>query len=78
MAKLVDVVRSIHPEKKRSVLISHSFVAGGEESDSERLLDVGGAIVVSPSLLEGFDYVISDIYIGHSKSAPNIYRFLWE
>ena len=57
MAKLIDEVREIHPEKKRSVLINHSFVAGGEESDSERLLGVGGATVVSPRLFEGFDYV---------------------
>lgn len=57
MAKLIHAVRVIHPEKKRSVLINHSFVAGGEESDSERLLGVGGATVVSPRLFEGFDYV---------------------
>ncbi|MEA3544964.1 MAG: exonuclease SbcCD subunit D [Thermodesulfobacteriota bacterium] len=57
MARLVAAVKSIHPEKKRSILISHAFVAGGEESDSERLLGVGGATVVSPSLFQGFDYV---------------------
>ncbi len=57
MAKLLDTIRVIHPEKKRSVLINHSFVAGGEETDSERLLGVGGATVVSPNLFEGFDYV---------------------
>lgn len=57
MEKLVAAVRSIHPEQQRSVLISHAFVAGGEASDSERLLGVGGATEVSPGLFREFDYV---------------------
>ena len=57
MEKLVAEVKSIHPENERSVLIGHAFVAGGEESDSERILGVGGATVVSPNLFFGFDYV---------------------
>ncbi|MEA3363261.1 MAG: exonuclease SbcCD subunit D [Thermodesulfobacteriota bacterium] len=68
MARLVDAVKSIHPEKKRSVLISHSFVAGGEESDSERLLGVGGATVVSPRLFQGFDYVA----LGHLHRSQQV------
>ncbi|MFK5926173.1 MAG: exonuclease SbcCD subunit D [Desulfuromusa sp.] len=55
--KLVAAVKEMHPENARSVLIGHAFVAGGEESDSERLLGVGGATVVSPDLFAGFNYV---------------------
>lgn len=57
MQKLVAAVRSIHPEQQRSVLITHAFVAGSEESDSERLLGVGGATDVAPALFKEFDYV---------------------
>ena len=57
MENLVAAVKSIHLEQHRSVLITHAFVAGGEESDSERLLGVGGATDVSPGLFKDFDYV---------------------
>ncbi|MDA3903730.1 MAG: exonuclease subunit SbcD, partial [Desulfuromusa sp.] len=57
MEKLIAAVKSVHPESARSVLITHAFVAGSEESDSERLLGVGGATDVSPGLFKEFDYV---------------------
>ncbi len=57
LERLINAVWLIHPQGERSVVVSHAFVAGGEESDSERLLGVGGATVVSPQLFEGFDYV---------------------
>jgi DNA repair protein SbcD/Mre11 len=40
-----------------SVLVAHCFAAGGEESESERPLSVGGADRVAPDALAGFDYV---------------------
>ncbi|MCL6581253.1 MAG: exonuclease SbcCD subunit D [Firmicutes bacterium] len=41
----------------RTVLVAHAFVAGGQASESERPLSVGGAGTVEASALEGFTYV---------------------
>lgn len=41
----------------RSVLVAHAFVTGGEESESERPLSIGGADRVDADALEGFSYV---------------------
>jgi len=41
----------------RSVAVGHAFVAGGEISDSERSIQVGGSASVAPSVFDGFDYV---------------------
>ena len=40
----------------RSVVLAHAFVAGGEPSESERDIAVGGVSIVPTSLFEGFDY----------------------
>jgi exonuclease SbcD len=40
-----------------SICVAHAYVSGGEESDSERALSVGGADRVDPSVFAGFDYV---------------------
>lgn len=39
------------------VVVSHCFLDGGDESDSERPLSIGGADKVSPSLFRDFNYV---------------------
>ncbi|WP_019631574.1 exonuclease SbcCD subunit D [Actinomadura atramentaria] len=41
----------------RSVVLAHAFVTGGEASDSERDISVGGAANVPVSVFDGFDYV---------------------
>ncbi len=41
----------------RSILVTHAFVAGGQASESERPLTVGGAGSVDPGALRGFSYV---------------------
>lgn len=41
----------------RSVVVAHAFVQGGESSDSERDISIGGAQTVAPSVFSGFDYV---------------------
>lgn len=43
--------------KTRTVLINHAFVVGGEESESERPLDVGGTSTVPAACFDGFDYI---------------------
>jgi len=40
----------------RSVVLSHAFVTGGEVSDSERDISVGGASAVPASMFAGVDY----------------------
>ena len=41
----------------RTVLMTHAFVAGGEISESERTLTVGGAGTVAADAFDGFTYV---------------------
>ncbi len=41
----------------RSLAVAHAFVSGGEPSDSERLLTVGGTGHVAANLFDGFSYV---------------------
>jgi len=54
---MTDRIRFAHPQEGRSVLVAHAFVSGGEQTESERPLSVGGADQVDPSCFQGFDYV---------------------
>jgi exonuclease SbcD len=45
------------PAGTRSVLAAHAFVVGGEGSDSERDISVGGVAAVPASTFGGIDYV---------------------
>jgi DNA repair protein SbcD/Mre11 len=40
----------------RSVVLAHAFVAGGEPSESERDISVGGVSMVASSLFDGISY----------------------
>lgn len=53
--KLGDVVAS-HPEGLRSVLLAHCFAAGGEVSESERPIVVGGGGQVDAALFDSYNY----------------------
>lgn len=55
--EVVRRIREIKTAGRRSVLLTHAFVAGGEATESERPLVVGGAGAVAPVGLAGFDYV---------------------
>jgi exonuclease SbcD len=44
------------PKGARRVALAHAFVAGGEESESERPLTVGGAGAVSAACFQSFHY----------------------
>jgi exonuclease SbcD len=57
MERMTTRARNTIPEGERSVLITHGFVAGGRESDSERPLSMGGAERVDAGVFAGFDYV---------------------
>ncbi|MDI9884947.1 exonuclease SbcCD subunit D [Streptomyces sp. HNM0645] len=55
----VDRVRADLAERApgtRSVVLAHAFVAGGEPSDSERDITVGGVAAVPSGLFDGVDY----------------------
>ncbi|MBX9770044.1 MAG: exonuclease SbcCD subunit D [Candidatus Obscuribacterales bacterium] len=54
---LLDETKKKHPSGRRSILMTHAFVAGGEESESERPLSVGGSGMVDASLFSDFNYV---------------------
>jgi exonuclease SbcD len=42
--------------RERSVVLAHAFVTGGESSESERDISVGGSSQVSASVFDGVDY----------------------
>ena len=50
------VKKNLIPES-RTVLINHAFVVGGEESESERPLYVGGTDTISAACFDGFNYI---------------------
>ncbi|MDB4630992.1 exonuclease SbcCD subunit D [Pseudomonadales bacterium] len=61
---LVDKIKSVKNEEQQSVLISHCFLDGAQESESERPLSIGGADRVSYEPCVDFDYVA----LGHLHS----------
>ncbi len=59
--------RAAQPSR-RSLLVAHTFVAGGETSDSERELTVGNVDRVSVETFDGFDYVA----LGHLHGSQQL------
>ncbi|MCP9963388.1 exonuclease SbcCD subunit D [Streptomyces somaliensis] len=60
LAAAMDRVRAdlaARPVGTRSVVLAHAFVTGGEPSDSERDITVGGAASVPAAVFDGVDYV---------------------
>jgi exonuclease SbcD len=57
MQALLARVRQYHTLGRRTILVTHAFVIGGEECESERPLSVGGADAVDITGFAGFDYV---------------------
>ena len=52
----------------RSVVLAHAFVTGGQASDSERDITVGGAAAVPTSTFDGVDYAA----LGHLHGAQRL------
>ncbi|WP_171113086.1 MULTISPECIES: exonuclease SbcCD subunit D [unclassified Streptomyces] len=52
----------------RSVVLAHAFVTGGEASDSERDITVGGVAAVPAGVFDGVDYVA----LGHLHGCQTI------
>ncbi|MEV6795988.1 exonuclease SbcCD subunit D [Streptomyces sp. NPDC051320] len=60
LAAAMDKVRTDLAQRAagtRSVVLAHAFVAGGEPSDSERDITVGGVAAVPAGVFDGVDYV---------------------
>ncbi|NGO74640.1 exonuclease SbcCD subunit D [Streptomyces sp. YC504] len=60
LAAAMDRVRadlSVRAAGTRSVVLAHAFVTGGEPSDSERDITVGGVQSVPAGVFDGVDYV---------------------
>ncbi|MFC0676120.1 exonuclease SbcCD subunit D [Brachybacterium hainanense] len=55
-------------QRPRSVVLAHTFVTGGEVSESERDLSVGGVDSVPASLLHGIDYAA----LGHLHGCQDL------
>ncbi|WNO75884.1 exonuclease SbcCD subunit D [Streptomyces sp. AM8-1-1] len=56
------------PAGTRSLVLAHAFVAGGQESDSERDITVGGVAAVPAGVFDGVDYAA----LGHLHGAQTI------
>lgn len=56
------------PSGTRSVVLAHAFVQGGEVSDSERDITVGGVAAVPASVFDGVDYAA----LGHLHGCQRI------
>ena len=70
----MDLVRADLAERSgtRSVVLSHAFVTGGEASDSERDISVGGASHVPASVYAGVDYVALGHLHGRQTITPSV------
>ncbi|NQU45419.1 exonuclease SbcCD subunit D [bacterium] len=55
MGRMIECVA--RTKAGRSILAAHAFVQGGEESESERPLSIGGAGLVEAARFDGFNYV---------------------
>ncbi|HWU08503.1 MAG TPA: exonuclease SbcCD subunit D C-terminal domain-containing protein, partial [Streptomyces sp.] len=56
------------PDGTRSVVLAHAFVTGGQPSDSERDITVGGVAAVPAEVFDGVDYVA----LGHLHGCQTV------
>jgi DNA repair protein SbcD/Mre11 len=56
----------------RSVVLAHAFVTGGQASESERTIGVGGAELVAGSVFDGVDYVALGHLHGPQRLAEHL------
>ncbi|MEV7129473.1 exonuclease SbcCD subunit D [Streptomyces sp. NPDC093260] len=71
LAAAMDRVRAdltARPHGTRSVVLAHAFVTGGEASDSERDITVGGVAAVPAGVFDGVDYAA----LGHLHGCQTI------
>jgi exonuclease SbcD len=75
-AALTEAMRRVRDDLAgrgaRSVVLAHAFVAGGQPSDSERDISVGGISRVPTTVFEGFDYAALGHLHGQHTLTPSI------
>ncbi|MCG9696267.1 exonuclease SbcCD subunit D [Shewanella sp. Isolate11] len=73
MIALLEQVKAHDSQGVAKVVISHCFLDGGSESDSERPLSIGGADKISPSLFDEFAYTaLGHLHGPQYKGSENI------
>jgi exonuclease SbcD len=70
-AAVLEPVRASLDPGCVNILISHCFVKGGQVSDSESPLYIGGSGEIDASLFAGFDYVALGHLHAPQKAGPN-------
>lgn len=76
-AVLGEALDRIHQVKQRKnthahIVMAHCFAAHGQGSDSERPINVGGALTVPLTLFDGFDYVALGHLHGKQKLSETV------
>jgi exonuclease SbcD len=70
---ILDQVRAYDTQGLPKVVVSHCFIDGGEESESERPLSMGGADKINPTLFEDFAYTaLGHLHGPQYKGSENI------
>jgi len=70
---LADKIQAARIDGVPSILMSHCFIDGAQESDSEKHISIGGADRVSYQPLESFDYVaLGHLHAPQSKGEEHI------
>lgn len=73
MQFLVQQSAATIPAGRRSVAIAHAYITGGEESESERPLTVGGSGTVSSTIFQPFHYTaLGHLHKAQRAGAENI------
>ncbi|KYZ75796.1 exonuclease sbcCD subunit D [Anaerosporomusa subterranea] len=71
-AQINHVLRQV-PADARTVAIAHSFISGGESSESERFLSVGGVETVTAGVFSRFNYTaLGHLHKPQTVGKPNI------
>lgn len=71
LARLIDSRRG--GTGMRTVCVAHAFVVGGESSDSERPLSIGGSDAVSPALFSDYTYTaLGHLHGPQQVGGPNV------
>jgi len=73
MGFLCERIAADNGSTRRSVVLGHCFLAGGEASDSERPLTIGGIANVSPEHFGRFSYAaLGHLHAPQSRAADHI------
>jgi exonuclease SbcD len=73
MAYLLEKIRQDNGPNRPCVVIAHCYLAGGEASESERPLSIGGADQVSPEYFKDFSYAaLGHLHGPQFRGAPHI------